>query len=83
MKYNVLQFITNDKGQYSATISATCDDLKTARFNFLSAARTLVNASDVEYAVVKIEDEYGNETSWREVIDNRPEPIPEEPTESA
>ena len=83
MKYNVLQFITNDKGQYSATISATCGDLKTARFNFLSAARTLVNASDVEYAVVKIEDEYGNETPWREVIDNRPEPIPDEPTESA
>lgn len=83
MKYNVLKFITNDKGQYSATVSATCGDLKTARFNFLSDARTLVNASDVEYAVVKIVDEYGNDTQWREVIDNRPEPTPDEPTESA
>lgn len=77
MKYNVLQFITNIQGQYSAKVSATFNDLKGAKTNYFGVAQSLNNASDVLVAVVKIVDEYGNDVGYREVIDNRPEETPE------
>jgi hypothetical protein len=78
MKYNVLQFITNIKGEYSARVSATLDNLASAKVNYFGVAQTLNNASDVLRAVVKIVDEFGNDIGYREVIDNTPEPIEEE-----
>lgn len=77
MKYNVLQFITNTREQYSARVSATFDDLKAAKTNYFGAAQTLNNADDVLIAVIKIVDEFGNDIGYREVIDNTPEPEPE------
>lgn len=77
MKYNVLQFITNTKGEYSASVSATFDNLTSAKVNYFGVAQTLNNSSDVLVAVVKIVDEYGNDIDYREVIDNTPEPEPE------
>lgn len=81
MKYNIMQFITNDKGQYSAGVSATFEDFKNAKANYFGTAQSLNNAKDVLVAVVKIVDEFGNDTGYREVIDNRPKPEPEEVTE--
>ena len=74
MKYNVLQFITNTAGEYLAKVSATYDNLTSAKVNYFGVAQTLNNANDVLVAVVKIVDEYGNDTGYREVIDNTPEP---------
>ena len=58
-KYNILKFITNTAGQYSATVSATFDDLTKAIVNYHQSLASLHNASDVLFATVKIEDEYG------------------------
>ena len=59
MKYNILKFITNTAGQYSATVSATFDDLDKAKVNYHTTLATLHNAPDVRYASVKIVTEYG------------------------
>jgi hypothetical protein len=86
MKYNVIKFVTNTKGQYQVQVTSTSETLKAAKNDYFQQCRTLNNADDVLYAVIKILDEYGNgnDAAWREVIDNRPEPEPEtieEPTE--
>lgn len=84
MKYNVIKFVTNTKGQYQVQVTSTSETLKGAKSDYFKECRTLNNADDVLYAVIKILNEYGNETAWRETIDNRPEPEPEtieEPTE--
>ena len=70
MKYNVVQFITNTAGAYSAKVSATFDNLTSAKVNYFGVAQTLNNASDVASAVVKIVDQYGNDVGYRESIDN-------------
>lgn len=82
MKYNVIQFVTNTKGEYSASVSATFDNLTSAKINYFGVAQTLNNATDVLVAVVKIVDEYGNNMDgFREVVDHTPEPEPEEEVE--
>ena len=86
MKYNIEKFITNTQGQYSATVSATFDDLEKAIVNYHSTLANLHNANDVLLAVVILSDEYGNRMDmYREEVDHRPEPEPqpepEEPTE--
>lgn len=79
MKYNVIQFVTNTKGEYGVKVNSTNSILKAAKVNYFSDAKTLVNATDVLTAVVKIVDEFGNDIpGYREVIDNTPEPEPEE-----
>ena len=86
MKYNVEKFITNTKGQYSASVAATFDDFDKAKVNYHQSLAVLHNANDVLIAVVKIVDEYGNNMErFREVVDHTPEPelepTPEEETE--
>ncbi|MBR2554794.1 MAG: hypothetical protein IKE94_08045 [Aeriscardovia sp.] len=83
MKYNVIKFVTNTKEEYQVQVTSTSETLKAAKNDYFQQCRILNNADDVLYAVIKILDEYGNETAWRETIDNRPEPEPEtiiEPT---
>lgn len=81
MKYNVIQFVTNTKGEYGVKVNSTNSTLKAAKVNYFSDAKSLVNATDVLTAVVKIVDEFGNDIpGYREVIDNTPEPTEEETT---
>ena len=81
MKYNVIQFVTNTKGEYGVKVNSTNSTLKAAKVNYFSDAKTLVNATDVLTAVIKIVDEFGNDiVGYREVIDNTPEPTEEETT---
>ena len=81
MKYNVIQFVTNTKGAYGVKVNSTSTSLKAAKVNYFSDAKTLVNATDVLTAVIKIVDEFGNDiVGYREVIDNTPEPTEEETT---
>ena len=78
MKYNVIQFVTNTKGEYGVKVNSTSSTLKAAKSNYMGDAKNLINASDVLTAVVKIVDEFGNDIQgYREVIDNTPEPEPE------
>lgn len=78
MKYNVEKFITNTKGQYSASVAATFDDFDSAKVYYHQSLATLHNANDVLIAVVKIVDEFGNPMDdFREVVDHTPEPEPE------
>ena len=78
MKYNVLKFITNTAGQYSASVAATFDTLDKAKVNYHNSLASLINSADVLVAVVQIVDEYGNLMSgYREVVDHTPEPEPE------
>lgn len=78
MKYNVIKFVTNTKGEYQVKVTSTSGTLKGAKNDYFAECKTLNNANDVLYAVIKILNEYGDETAWREVIDNRPEPEPEQ-----
>lgn len=81
MKYNVIQFVTNTKGAYGVKVNSTNSTLKAAKVNYFSDAKSLVNATDMLTAVVKIVDEFGNDIQgYREVIDNTPEPTEEETT---
>lgn len=71
MKYNVLKFITNSQGQYSATVDSTFNTFNGAKVTYHQALAALNNADDVNIAVVKIVDEYGNEVDgFREVVDH-------------
>ena len=74
MKYNILKFITNTAGQYSASVSATFDDQEKAYVNYHTTLANLHNSNDVLYAVVKIENEYGHELmGYYETVDHKPE----------
>ena len=61
MKYNIIKLIRNTADAYSASVSATFDDLESAKVNYHQSLATLHNASDVKTATVKIEDEFGHE----------------------
>lgn len=81
MKYNVLKFITNTAGQYSATVDSTFENLDGAKVKYHQSLASLINAPDVLVAVVQIVDEYGNLMSgFREVVDHTPKPEPEPET---
>lgn len=74
MKYNVIQFITNTKGQYVASVLATYEDKENAIVKYHSTLANLHNADDCLYASVKIEDEYGMEfDNYREFVDHHVE----------
>lgn len=78
MKYNVVEFITNTAGAYTASVKATFDTLEKAIVRYHQDLATFHNANDVAVATVKIEDAYGHEVSgFFEVVDHREE----EPTE--
>lgn len=71
MKYNIVKYITNTAGQYSASVSATFDSLEKALVNYHQSLASLHNASDTLRAVVKVEDEDGNGViGCREIVDH-------------
>ncbi len=80
MKYNVLTFVTNTQNQYAAAVNSTYDDnLKGAKVKYHQLLAAFENADDVLVASVRIVDEYGNGLDgFDEIVDNRPEPEPEE-----
>lgn len=60
-KYNVITFIRNTADQYVASVSATFDNLESAKVNYHQSLAALHNGSGVKTATVKIEDEFGHE----------------------
>lgn len=79
MKFNILKFVTNTKGQYQATVASTFDDFKSARTNYFNTAAAFSNADDVLVAAIKMVTEFGRDVDGYEVvIDNTPKPEPEE-----
>lgn len=74
MKYNILKFVRNTADAYSATVSATFDDLEKAKVNYHKELMNLHNASDVKTATVKIEDEFGHELAdYTEQVEHKVE----------
>lgn len=74
MKYNVIKFVRNTADQYSASVIATLDDMEKAFVNYHQTLAALHNASDVKYATVKIENEFGRELiGYSEEVDHIPE----------
>jgi hypothetical protein len=61
MKYNIIKLVRNTADVYSASVSATFDDLEKAKVNYHKELMNLHNAPDVKDATVKIEDEFGHE----------------------
>lgn len=82
MKYFIIKLLTNTKGEDGSKIEAVHENdnpkiaLERALVGYHQLCATLHNAADVLYAVVKIENEYGN-SEIMEIIDHRPEPEPE------
>jgi hypothetical protein len=71
MKYNILKFVRNAEDAYSATVSATFDDLEGAKVNYHQTLAALHNAKDVKTATVKIEDEFGRQLSgFMEIVNH-------------
>lgn len=79
MKYNILKYSTNTAEQYSATVSATFDDLNKAKVNYHQTLASLHNADDVKIACVKLVTEYGYDVQgYTEIVDHT---VTEEVTE--
>lgn len=71
MIYNIIKLIRNTADAYSASVSATFDNLESAKVNYHQTCASLHNASDVKTATVKIEDEFGHElTAYIEQIEH-------------
>jgi hypothetical protein len=82
MKYNIIKLVRNIADAYSATVSATFDNLESAKVNYHQTCASLHNASDVKTATVKIEDEFGHElTGYTEQIEHVVEDSEEAETE--
>ena len=80
MKYYVVKLLTNTAGQDSSSISVfTDDENKTAHdkalVHYHQTLATFHNASDVLYAVIEIQNEYGN-VEIKEVVNHKPAPEP-------
>lgn len=79
MKYNILKFVTNTKEQYSASVSATYDNLDSAKVNYHQTLASLHNASDVKIASVKLVTEYGFDVEgFSEIVDHTVEETTEQ-----
>ena len=61
MIYNIIKLVRNTVDEYSASVSATFNNLESAKVNYHRELMNLHNASDVKTATVKIEDEFGHE----------------------
>ena len=82
MKYNIIKFVRNTADQYSASVSATFDNLESAKVNYHQSLAALYNASDVKTATVKIEDEFGHELAgYTEQVEHETEVSEETKTE--
>lgn len=74
MKYNIIKLVRNTADVYSASVSATFDNLESAKTNYHQSLAALHNASDVKTATVKIEDEFGHElTGYTEQVEHEVE----------
>ena len=72
-KYYLVKYLTNTAGQDGSSV-AVYDTLEKAQVAYHNTLASFHNASDVLYAIVKIEDAvYGN-LQAREIVDHRPEP---------
>jgi hypothetical protein len=82
MKYNILKFVRNTADAYTATVSATFDNLEKAKVNYHKELMNLHNAPDVKAATVKIEDEFGHELAgYTEQVEHETEDSEEAETE--
>lgn len=82
MKYNIIKLVRNTADEYSASVSATFDNLESAKVNYHSELMNLHNSSDVKNATVKIEDEFGHELAgYTEQVEHETEVSEETETE--
>jgi len=82
MKYNVLQFVTNTKDQYSASVVATYNDENGAKVKYHQLLAALHNAPDAKLATVTIVDEYGHQKpDFFEVVDHTATIVEDAPAE--
>lgn len=82
MKYNIIKLVRNTADEYSATVSATFDNLESAKVNYHQTCAALHNASDIKTATVKIEDEFGHELAgYTEQVEHETEVSEETETE--
>lgn len=75
MKYYLIKLLTNTQGQDGSSISVY-DAKDKALVAYHQTLANFHNASDVLYAVVEIQNEYGN-TEIKEIVDHKPAPTPE------
>lgn len=75
MKYYLIKLLTNTAGQDGSSV-AVYDNRNSALVSYHQTLASFHNAEDVLYAVVKIENEYGN-TELMEIVDHKPTPEPE------
>ena len=75
MKYYLIKMLVNTAGQDAPSIDVYTEkvDALVAYHNTLAAYH---NAQDVLYAIVKIENEYGN-TEIMEIVDHEENVVPE------
>lgn len=82
MKYYIIKLLTNTKGQDGSEIAGVYQNenpdiaKEKALVGYHQLCASLHNAPDVLYAVVKLENEFGN-SEIMETIDHRPAPAPE------
>lgn len=76
MKYYVIKLLTNTQGQDASSISVF-DTHDAALVHYHQTLATYHNAEDVLYAVVEIQNEYGN-VEIKEIVNHKPAPEPEE-----
>lgn len=82
MKYNIIKLVRNTSDKYSASVSATFDNLDSAKVNYHQSLAALHSASDVKAATVKIEDEFGHELAgYTEQVEHETEVSEETETE--
>ena len=75
MKYYVVKLLTNTAGQDASAISVF-DTHDKALVSYHQTLASFHNAQDVLYAVVEIQNEYGN-TEIKEIVNHKVEPAPE------
>ena len=76
MKYYVIKLLTNTQGQDASSISVF-DNHDAALVHYHQTLASYHNAKDVLYAVVEIQNEYGN-VEIKEIVNHKPAPEPEE-----
>lgn len=85
MKYYVIKLLTNTQGQDASSISVfpdkdsegkPIDAHSNALVAYHNTLATYHNAEDVLYAVVEIQNEYGN-VEIKEIVNHKPAPEPE------
>lgn len=75
MKYYLIKLLTNTQGQDASSIAVYASKDK-ALIAYHQTLATYHNADDVLYAVVEIQNGYGN-VEMKEIVDHVPTPEPE------